>query len=892
MSPFLALPRLDHEKHTLSNGLDVILRRQGPLPLVAVNLWYHVGSKDESDSQRGFAHLFEHLMFEGSSHYPGNFFEPLQRLGCGVNGSTSTDRTNYYIDAPASRLELALAIESDRMANLLPALTEDKLKVQQGVVTNEYRQNYPDRPYGLAGTILSEALYPAGHPYRWLPIGSMADVNAARLPDIEAFFRRFYVPANASLAVVGAIEPEKVLPLVERYFGAIPGGTRAIRPGVPPVVLDEPIALRQGDRVELERTYEVWPTVPLFDPAEAALALTADVLGQGRSSRLHETLVRETQLAQSVSVGHSARELAGSFSVVVTMRPGQDAAKARELVLLAIDDLAERGPRDDELERVRAGKLAAFLFALDNIGGFGGVADRLNAYNTYAGDPGLVLDDLKRYQAVSGEDIRDAARRFLAGRPSVRLDVVPSRASNPSLPPLDRAVPPPTLAPVPFRAPLPIERELPGGARLWVLPRRDLPLVSAVGLVTAGAADHPANRAGLASLTASMLDEGTTHHSSSAIARVIESVGAHLNTSSGSEGSYASMQCLAPHLPVALAMAAEVLHQPSFPENELNRVRGQTIAAIRADRDSAGSLADHALTLALRGGDDPYGVPTEGTETTVAGLTRADLVAFHRDHYASDRLSWVISGDVDPDELVDRIASFGAPTSAVSVPRAPRSEAARPSSARPGVRVLLVPRPGAAQATIRFGQLGPNRSHPDHTALQLFNHVLGGQFNSRLNKRLREELALTYGIRSHVDARRGTGAFWVGSSLQADRLGQALTEARQAMVSLLDDRPPTSEEMDDAKRALIEGQARQFETPSNLTMRYASLIILGLPMDEHRHAPARVASVTPADALEAGRRHVQPDAMVVVVAADPDRARPALDDLGWAEVEVIEPETL
>jgi zinc protease len=437
-----------------------------------------------------------------------------------------------------------------------------------------------------------------------------------------------------------------------------------------------------------------------------------------------------------------------------------------------------------------------------------------------------------------------------------------------------------------FQAPLPEERILPDGARLWVLPRRDLPLVSAVGLINAGAADHAPDRAGLAALTASMLDEGTAHHSSLAIARVIESVGAHLSTSAGSEGSYASMQCLTPHLPVVLALAAEVLFQPTFPEAELDRLRGQTIAAIRAGRDNAAALADRVLSRALHPLDDPYGVPTEGTERSVAGLAREDLAGFHRDHYAADRLSWVVSGDVDANELADRLAGLSRQTPAMSR-RAIRGPVAATES-RP--RLLLAPRPGAAQATIRFGLRGPDRGHPDHTALQVFNHVLGGQFNSRLNRRLREDLALTYGIRSHIDARRGTGSFWIGSSLQADRLAQALIEIRGAMLDLLDQRPPTDQEIDDARRSLIEGQARQFETPSNLTMRYASLIILGLPSDEHRRAPDRIASIGRAEALEAGRRHIRPDEMVVVVAANPDLALPALESLRWGPVEIIDPD--
>ncbi|HEU5117085.1 MAG TPA: pitrilysin family protein, partial [Isosphaeraceae bacterium] len=379
----LRLPSIDFTKTTLSNGLDVITRRQPHLPIVAANLWYHVGSKNEERRQRGFAHLFEHLMFEGSEHYPGDFFQPLQRLGAGVNGSTSTDRTNYFVDLPSAHFELAVAMESDRMANLLPALTDQKLRVQKDVVKNEYRQNYANRPYGQVWRHLAEALYPPDHPYSWLTIGLMEDVEAATRDDVESFFRRFYVPANASLCLVGDLDEDRALALAERYFGPIPGGAQAIPPRAPQVSLKTDLELVLRESVELDRLYQVWPSVPQFTGDDASLVLLADVLARGRSSRLYQKLVVEDQVAQDVTAYHSGRELAGTFGVIVTLRPGRSMQQARETVQAELLDLSQNGPRPDELERVKNGRLAGFIYALDNVGGFGGVADRLNAYNTY-----------------------------------------------------------------------------------------------------------------------------------------------------------------------------------------------------------------------------------------------------------------------------------------------------------------------------------------------------------------------------------------------------------------------------------------------------------------------------------------------------------------------------
>src|SRR4051794_7212054 len=293
MKPSLRLPEFRYTKTTLANGLDVIVRRQGPLPIVAVNLWYHVGSKDEERRQRGFAHLFEHLMFEGSEHYPGDFFKPLQRIGASLNGSTSTDRTNYFEDVPSPHVELALAMESDRMGHLLPALSDEKLRIQKDVVKNEYRQNYANRPYGMVWHLLAEALYPPTHPYSWPTIGVMEDVEAADRADVEAFFRRFYVPSNASLCLVGDIEEGRALDLAGRYFGPLAGGSTAPPPRAPEAGLKDHVELRLHDRVELERVYLVWPTVAQFHRDEAPLLLLADILARGRSSRSYRKLVVE-----------------------------------------------------------------------------------------------------------------------------------------------------------------------------------------------------------------------------------------------------------------------------------------------------------------------------------------------------------------------------------------------------------------------------------------------------------------------------------------------------------------------------------------------------------------------------------------------------------------------
>ena len=881
MKSSLRLPEFQYSLTTLSNGLDVIVRHQGHLPLVAVNLWYHVGSKNEERRQRGFAHLFEHLMFEGSEHYPGDFFKPLQRLGASINGSTSTDRTNYFVDGPAAHFELALAMESDRMGHLLPAMTDEKLRIQKDVVKNEYRQNYANRPYGMVSRLLVEALYPPAHPYSWLTIGVMEDVEAATREDVEAFFRRFYVPSNASLCLVGAIDEDRALALAERYFGSLTGGATALRPSAPAIALDDDVVLTLHDRVELERAYLVWPTVPHFHDDDAALVLLADILARGRASRLYRKLVVETELAQDVTAYHSARELAGSFGVYATLRPDRSRERAIELIDAELEAIAQSGVSAEELERVQNGRLAGFFYALENIGGFGGVADRLNAYNTYLGDPGRITSDFRRYENATPDMVRDAARRYIHGRHRVMLAVVGRKAAP--VPALDRAIKPASAPAAVFHAPVPEIRTLRCGLPLWVLPSRDLPVVAATIVVPGGAGRLSDERGGLAHLTTEMMEEGTSTRSALDLARAAEAMGTSLSMGCGWDGAYVSLMCLSAHLSASLDLAVDVIRNPTFPETEWARVHGQALAGLRAERDSAEARAYRALLRAIYGPGHPYRLPLDGDEATVARLTREELRGFHERYHGPAEAACIVAGDVDPDEIAEMLDERLAGWSGLEVARAPIEAPGRPT--RP--RLLLLDRPGAPQAVVRAGHVGLDRLDPDYTDVMVLNQILGGQFASRLNAKLREEKGFTYGIRSHFDCRRGAGPFHVGASLQTDRLAEALDDLNREIAMIAGDRPPTHAELDDARRALVEGQARHFETPAALVSRYATLFLHALPLDHHARFAERLEGVSVESLAAAARRQIHPGALVVVVVADLSLVRAPLQRLDWAELEVI-----
>jgi zinc protease len=421
-------------KHTLANGLDVLLHENHACPIVAVNLWYHVGSKNEQPGRTGFAHLFEHLMFEGSEHHDSGYFEPLQRAGAALNGSTNADRTNYWEVVPSNTLELALWMESDRMGFLLPALTDAKFANQRDVVLNERRQMYENRPYGLAPMVMLAALFPEGHGYHWATIGETADLHAARLDDVREFFSTYYHPANASLAIAGDISPTDALALARAYFEELPEG-----PPVLPLSLPTPSVTRERrlvlqDRVELPRLLVAWHTPAMFAPDDAELDLAADILANGKSSRLYKRLVYKERLATDVSAAQNSREAAGFFQIVVTAAPGHAIAQLQAVVAEEVRALAEEGPTADEIERGRVQAESQFVYRLQTVGGFGGKSDQLNAYNTFVGDPGYFDRDLERYRQVTPRSLQEAVRRHLARDERVTLSVVPSGRLDLALP--------------------------------------------------------------------------------------------------------------------------------------------------------------------------------------------------------------------------------------------------------------------------------------------------------------------------------------------------------------------------------------------------------------------------------------------------------------------------
>lgn len=424
---------LPYTKHTLANGLDVIVHEDHHVPIVAVNIWYHVGSKNERPGRTGFAHLFEHLMFEGSEHHDAGYFPPLQQAGALLNGSTNADRTNYWEVVPTSAVDLALWMESDRMGYLLPALTRERFETQRDVVLNERRQNYENRPYGLAVMAIAEALFPPDHPYHWLTIGGADDIRAMRLDEVRAFFQTYYHPANASLALAGDIETAAALELADKYFGEIPAGVRPERVS-PRATIDREMRLVLEDRVEMPRVYMAWHSPAMFAAGDAEMDLLADLLANGKTSRLYRTLVYERRIALDVSALQSSRELGSFFMLVATAAPGASLADIAAAIDTELSEIIDTGPTAAEMERAEAQAEAHFMYRLQTVGGFGGKSDQLNAYNVFRNDPGFFTTDLDRYRQATAETVRAAARSCFRFDGRVTLSVVPRGGGAAALP--------------------------------------------------------------------------------------------------------------------------------------------------------------------------------------------------------------------------------------------------------------------------------------------------------------------------------------------------------------------------------------------------------------------------------------------------------------------------
>jgi zinc protease len=899
------IPDLKVEKYTLPNGLEVILHEDHTTPVVGVNIWYKVGSKNEKPGRTGFAHLFEHLMFQGSAHHDDEYFGPIEKVGAQINGSTSTDRTNYYENVPSNALELALWLEADRMGFLLPALTQAKLDNQRDVVKNERRQRYDNQPYGQAHETLLRALYPPDHPYHHSVIGSMADLSAASLEDVSAFFRTYYSPNNASLCIAGDIDPAQAKRLVAKYFGPLPRGPEVPRmaPDVP--VLAEAKHLTLTDRVSLPRVELVWPTGPRGDADEQALDVLSLVLGGiDKENRLFRALMYDRQLAAHVEAGHPATALAGEFTVTLYARPGQPLDELVKIADAEIARLQAEGPTESEVLKARNTQESQLVVALQAAGK---KADYLNNYNVEFGDPMAYKAEMRRLFAVTPADVRRVARQDLTAR-RVRLDVVPGpptprapevevdRASQaPIASPkiaevedtFDRAVMP-RIGPTPEFTPPPVTRRtLSNGLEVLIAERHSLPILTLNLVVQGGDTLVPAGKEGLASMTAELLTEGTTSRDALGLAGALSEIGASIDANGKLESSTLSLTTLTKHTARALELYSDVLLHPSFPAKELARVRPQRLAILRHQLDDAESISGVVFPRVLYGQEHPYGRPDLGTPKSIRALTRDDIVGFHRRLFLPNNASLIVVGDTTPEAIT---AALEEALKGWKPGAAPGAALPEPRGAR-GVTVYLVDKPAAAQSVLAVGQVGAPRGTPDYFPLTVMNAILGGQFSSRINLNLREEKGYSYGAHSHFSFRLGPGPFEAGGAVDSRFTREALVELIKELTDITGPRPVTDAELAFAKDRIIRGFPNKFETTFGVAGTLADLVLYHLPADYFTTYPSKVEAVTKADVDRVARTYLDPSRMTILVVGDRAKVDPGLRSLPFAKViNVLDPE--
>jgi zinc protease len=900
------IPRIEFEKYTLANGLDVILSQDRRLPVVAVDLWYHVGPANEDKGRTGFAHLFEHMMFQCSRHVPcDQHFQLLEAAGASdVNGTTDYDRTNYFETLPSNQLELALWLESDRMGYLLDKVDQAALSNQQDVVRNERRQSIENQPYGLAEEALVQSLYPVGHPYYGNVIGSHEDIQAAKLEDVQKFFRQYYAPNNASLAIVGDIDIAQTKSLVEKYFGTLQKG-----PAVPSIQATTPKITAERrkvvpSRVELPRVYMAWITPPYFKAGDADADIAATLLGGGRSSRLYKRLVYEKQIAQDVSAQQYSLVLGSIFQIQVTVRPGRTVDEIEKALEAELATLRSTPPDASEIERARNTIETNIVSGLERLGGFGGVADRLNSYNHYVKTPDYLQQDIARYRAVTPASVQEFAKTYLASNARAVVHAVPGQPeAQPNVPNSPAPKPgegagaqavnadeawrntmPTGAAAKPVELPTPQSATLSNGLTLILNERRGLPLVGAAVVLKTGSDANPLDKPGLANFVAAMLDEGTTTRSALQIADQVAQIGGVLTTSSSMDATSVSGRSLTKNFAALLDLIADVTLRPSFPEEELDRQRTQRVGQLVQMRTNPSQVAGLVTARVLYGEKHPYGFVEIGTEGSVKAITRADLSSFWQQNFVANNAALVVAGDIsmaDLRALAEK--SFGSWKQ--GTPARPALTA--PTSIPP--RVVIVDTPGSPQTEIRVATVGAARSSPDFRPLQVMNIALGGLFSSRINMNLREQHGYTYGASSNFTFRRSPGPFQVGSGVRTDVTGPSVSEIFKEIRGMVE-RPMDQAELQRAKDSLANSLAGAFETSADAVANFSNVFTYDLGLDYYTKYAQQVNAVATDQTLTVSKKYLVPTNMVVVAVGDRKAIEPQLARLNVGKVEIRDAE--
>jgi zinc protease len=897
------LPTIPYEEYTLKNGLQVILSEDHTLPLVSVNIWYHVGAVNERVGRTGFAHLFEHMMFEGSQHVGAKaHFAYLEAAGATeINGTTNFDRTNYYQTVPSNQLNLALWLESDRMGYLLGKLDIQNLANQRDVVRNERRQSTENTPYGLVEEGLVHSLFPPDSPYYPDVIGSHADVEAAKLEDVRQFFQQYYTPNNATLAIAGDFDKVSTKAMIEKFFGTIPQGPPVPKVQVNTPAITEEIRKTITDQVQLPRIYMGWITPPLFKPGDVECELFAQILAGGKSSRLYKSLVYDKELAQDVNTSIEGTRLASIFDLEVTAKPGVKLEDLEKAIDAELEKLRTDGVTAAELTRARNVTETALVRSLQRTNG---VANRLNFYNFYVGTPDYFTQDIARYEAVTVPGInetikktfKNSARSVVLGVPGEKvINDVPktneeenkrqAAAAGPSkslMPDEAWRATPPKPGPAPkFTLPVAKQTKLPNGLTVLLVERHNLPLVSATMYTLTGSELNPLDKPGLSSFTANMLNEGTTTRSSMQFSDDTDQIGATLNSEAGYSSAFLELSTLTWNTPSGFDLLADATLHPAFDAREIERLRRRRVTAVMQEDDDPGAIAlrtaDHSLFP-----NSPYGFSVLGTQASNNSITRDDMLAFWKQGYVPSNAFLAVAGDLSESALTELANKyFGGWTGPGFTTKAPATPPL------PVPTTYIVNKPGAPQTYLSLASLGASRNTPEFVPLEVMNTALGGLFSSRINMNLREEHGYTYGAYSTFQFRRGVGPFVAGGGIRTDATASAAQELLKEIKKIRESEL-TSDELVKAKDSFSKSLVANFETTEAIATTIGLQSVFGLPMSYYRDLPDEIAKVSSADTLRVAKQYLHPEAMIIVAVGDRAVIETNLKAMNIGEVKIVQ----
>ncbi len=874
-----------YEKFVLDNGLTVIVHEDHKAPIVAINTWYHVGSKNEKLGKTGFAHLFEHLMFGGSEHSSGRYIDAMERIGAtDLNGTTNPDRTNYFENVPTSAVDFTLWMESDRMGHLLGSLDQKTLDLQRGVVQNEKRQG-ENQPYGVTRQLLTQNTYPVGHPYSWTTIGDMADLDAASMKDVQEWFKTYYGPSNVVIVLAGDIDAKTAREKVEKYFGDIPAGQPVAHQQVWIAKMTGTHRQVVQDRVPQARIYKVWNT-PEIGSAEADyLDLVSDIFSSGKSSRFYKRLVYEDQIATDALAFTNTGEIGSQFYIRSTVRAGQSVAQVEKALDEELARFLKDGPTPEEMRRVKTQYEANLVRGIERIGGFGGKSDLLAENQVYRGSPDAYKVSLKRVQQATAEDLKAAANKWLSDGVYI-LEVDPFPEYKTASTGADRSKAPDTGTPPELKLPKLQRATLSNGLKVILAERHEVPLVNFTLAADAGYASDALTSPGTANLAMQVLTDGTKTLNALQISDELETLGATLRGSSNLDLSFVSLSALTSKLDPSLDLFADVVLNPSYPEVEVQREKKLVISGIDREQNTPATLALRVLPALLYGAGHPYGNPLtgSGTQESVAKLTRADLVKFHDTWLRPNNSTLIVVGDTTLKELTPKLEKLFAGWKSGPVPA--KNIKTVPVATKSAV--YLIDKPGAQQSVIIAGIVAPPRGTPDDIAIETMNNSLGGTFGARLNMNLREDKHWSYGVRTVLRDARSQRPFYAVAPVQTDKTKESLVEMNKEFRGIVGANPVGTDELMKIQLNETLKLPGSQETLDALSQSIVNQVQFGLPDDYYETYAGKVRALKIGDVAAAAKEIVRPDNLIWIVVGDRAKIEAGVRELNLGEFRLMD----